>query len=280
MSEHATALELRVIEEVLEMSGGYVLDFSNRTFAEFFTEHGIDIYDDRYAVEGDSKAKRLRGFLRLTPPPASGRILAALLEYRGIVGPPHEVAEDRLAHYRKTAMRLGGVVPEPGEDQPARAEDDLLALVFRPEDLARLPLQFGLADLLGDRMREAQRCIECGAYLAGVVLAGSVLEGLCLSVGVGEPGRVNRAFVAKYSRPAPQLHKWKLVEWIDVLGTLGDLSPNISKFGHALREFRNYIHPSQQLASGFNPDAHTARISFQVVVAAIDDLTRAHGGSA
>jgi hypothetical protein len=59
------------------------------------------------------------------------------------------------------------------------------------------------------------------------------------------------------------------------LESLGDLSPNISKFGHALRDFRNFVHPHEQLAHRFSPDEHTARIGFQVVVAAVDDLLHA-----
>ncbi|MGI8424103.1 MAG: hypothetical protein ACR2NO_08355 [Chloroflexota bacterium] len=60
-----------------------------------------------------------------------------------------------------------------------------------------------------------------------------------------------------------------------VLEMGGDLSPNIEKFGHALRDFRNYVHPAEQLAHHFSPDQHTARIAFQVVVASADDLERA-----
>lgn len=42
-------------------------------------------------------------------------------------------------------------------------------------------------------------------------------------------------------------------------------------------DFRNYVHPAEQLAHGFVPDAHTARIGFQVVIAAAADLVRAAG---
>jgi hypothetical protein len=128
-------------------------------------------------------------------------------------------------------------------------------------------------------MGEAQRCVEGEAYLAAVILCGSVLEGLCLGVGVRNPERVNRAYAAQYNRDAPQFHQWKLREWIDVLARLGDLSPNVEKFGHALRDFRNYVHPQEQLAHKFSPDAHTARISFHIVVAAIEDLVRATKGA-
>ena len=39
------------------------------------------------------------------------------------------------------------------------------------------------------------------------------------------------------------------------------------------KDFRNYIHPRQQLSQNFNPDMHTAKISWQVLQAAIADLT-------
>ena len=43
-----TAIEKRKLERALGMGSGYVLDFSNRTFAEFFLDNfGIDIYDDK-----------------------------------------------------------------------------------------------------------------------------------------------------------------------------------------------------------------------------------------
>ena len=36
--------ELRIIDRVMGMEGGYVLDFSDRTFAQFFDqEMGVDI---------------------------------------------------------------------------------------------------------------------------------------------------------------------------------------------------------------------------------------------
>jgi hypothetical protein len=82
-------------------------------------------------------------------------------------------------------------------------------------------------------------------------------------------------FAAQYNKAPPQFHEWKLREWIDVLARIGDLSPNVEKFGHALRDFRNYVHPAEQLAHRFSPDHHTARIGFQVVVAAAEDLVRA-----
>ena len=53
----------KIIEKFLGMDSGYVLNFSNRTFSDFFVENfKINIYDDKYADRGESKAKRLRTF--------------------------------------------------------------------------------------------------------------------------------------------------------------------------------------------------------------------------
>jgi hypothetical protein len=46
----------------------------------------------------------------------------------------------------------------------------------------------------------------------------------------------------------------------------------VKKFSHGLREFRNYIHPYEQMVSGFAPDEHTAKVCFQVLKAALASL--------
>lgn len=59
-------LERGCFEELFDMAGGYVLNFTNRTFSEFLRESaGVDIYSDKYAISGDSKARRLRAFIEL-----------------------------------------------------------------------------------------------------------------------------------------------------------------------------------------------------------------------
>lgn len=73
--------EWRSVVAYFEMGSGTVLDFSNRTFAEFFDDElQIDIYDDAYGLGGNSKAKRLRSFIKLSSPRQAGRVLRALWE--------------------------------------------------------------------------------------------------------------------------------------------------------------------------------------------------------
>ena len=55
---------------------------------------------------------------------------------------------------------------------------------------------------------------------------------------------------------------------------IGLLKPDVQKFSHGLRDFRNYIHPYQQMASGFKPDEHTAKVCFQVLKARLSRCGR------
>src|ERR1017187_8363284 len=57
-----TTNEREILEELFQMRGGYVLNFSNRTFWEFFqNDMGLNIFDPKYNYASGSKANRLRG---------------------------------------------------------------------------------------------------------------------------------------------------------------------------------------------------------------------------
>jgi len=71
-------IDMRLIDDLFGMGGGYVLDFSDKTFAIFFAEEvGVNIDEPRYSAEGTSKAKRLRYFLRTCEPAVRLRTLNA-----------------------------------------------------------------------------------------------------------------------------------------------------------------------------------------------------------
>lgn len=64
------------------MGGGYVLDFSNRTLAEFVAESvQKDIYDEKYSYASGSKAHRIRAFWTKEPNHLVGRLIDDMLEY-------------------------------------------------------------------------------------------------------------------------------------------------------------------------------------------------------
>ena len=77
-------LERVKLESVLEMSGGYVLGYSDRTFQDIIIEKvNINIYEnDKYTDFGTSKAKRFRSFWKKESNHIVGTVLLALIEKR------------------------------------------------------------------------------------------------------------------------------------------------------------------------------------------------------
>ena len=114
---------MRLIEDLFEMGSGYVLDFSNRTFAEFFRDElAVNIDDPRFFAEGDSKAKRLRFFLRVCDPVLRVRTLLALWEYREASRRRNRTPEatpDAEEEFYSLIERLGGKRPRPKRQGPS-----------------------------------------------------------------------------------------------------------------------------------------------------------------
>ena len=78
------SVDLSLIDEILRGGDkGYILDFSDRTFGDFFVrELDIDIDAPEYKEEGVSKGKRLRCFLDKVDDGTAARALRVLWEHR------------------------------------------------------------------------------------------------------------------------------------------------------------------------------------------------------
>ena len=75
--------EMRVFDDAFDMHGGYVLDFSDRTFSEFLDdEFEINIYDEKYRINGSSKAKHMLAFIATEDEFTVACVLRRLWEYR------------------------------------------------------------------------------------------------------------------------------------------------------------------------------------------------------
>ena len=137
------AIDMLFLDELFEMGSGYVLNFSDRTFTQFFVEElNIDIDDAAYAVNGRSKGKRLRCFLRTVDKPTVVRTLNGLWEYREALrqrsGKPDQIENAHgqlLALINRLEGRSGpaspaGAVPSPAFDRPkiAKIKANLIAL--------------------------------------------------------------------------------------------------------------------------------------------------------
>jgi hypothetical protein len=79
------SIDMMFLEDIFDTGKGkgYVLNFSDVTFSQFFAEElNIDIDASIYAQNGNSKGKRLRCFLQTVDKPTAVRTLKSLWEYR------------------------------------------------------------------------------------------------------------------------------------------------------------------------------------------------------
>lgn len=146
-----------------------------------------------------------------------------------------------------------------------------------PPDFLNLKLEPGLGEILADRWDQAQRCLNAGAYLPATIVMGSMLEGMLLAVLQQFPKEANECKAAPCDPKNGKVKyfaDWSLSDMINVAHEAGWIGLDVKKFSHALREFRNLIHPYQQMVEKSFPDKDTCEISWLVVQAAANDLAR------
>lgn len=269
--------EKQILEAILWMKTGYVLDFSDRTFVSFvYDSVKRNIDDNKYFIYGSSKANRLRSFWDLEPDNVVGNLINDLLEYwktkKLINKQKIDAGEEKLfEECKKIADRLLG-----GQEQTSHyaSENSFLDREFEEMQLNKLGLEPPIVEILDQRIDEIKKCLKAKAALSVIFLCGSVLEGILLGVAKKMPNEFNSSSSSpKKNGKVLPFQDWTLANFIDVAYTVGLVGQDVKKFSHVLRDFRNYIHPEQQLTSMFKPDEHTAKICWQVLMATINDLS-------
>ena len=163
------------------------------------------------------------------------------------------------------------------EETKETSEDEFVNKEFKEISIDKLGLDGVVTDVLKQRLEEVRICLNAKAPLATIFLCGSSLEGILLGVASKTPKDFNSSSCSpkdKKSGKVLPFFDWSLANFIDVACSLKLLGEDVKKFSHALRDFRNYIHPYQQMSSGFNPDEHTAKICWQVLQTAIYQLSK------
>lgn len=165
-------------------------------------------------------------------------------------------------------------IEEPSQTVQIDTEDEFLSREFSNVSVHKIGLDGMVSAILDQRIAEIERCYSSGAYLSVILISGSTLEGILLGIAIQHPKQFNTAASSPKdgSGKVRQFHEWSLSSFIDVAYELRLVQHDIQKFSHTLREFRNYIHPFQQMSSGFNPRQHTAKICLQVLKAAIHEI--------
>lgn len=258
--------EKDAFERLLDMGGGYVADFSNRTFDAFFRDFDIDIYQDKYGENGNSKANRLRSFWQIEKNATVGNAMREMVAYTKYNSENQDLVEQCEAIVSRL---LGEEI-----NQKQSKEQKFLSENFEL-NLTRLDIDAGLKSVLDQRLEEIGKCFNSDASLSVILLCGSSLEGLLLNQASKKPESFNRAKSSPKTKDGTirPFNEWSLSDFISVAYECRYIKKDVKDFSHSLRNFRNYIHPHHQMVEGFFPDNHTAEIAWQVLKAAIADLS-------
>lgn len=274
-----TTNDKQLLEQLLQMSGGYVLNFTDRTMGEFFRDDvGIDIYANQYNYGSGSKANRIRGFWQTANDQLAGKATTKLIDYiehQIILGKLDKAAfpTEIISLGRKLVERLTGVK---NQTSTAITEDEFISKTFTGIDINKLGLDSVLTTTLTQRLEEIRKCLQAKSSLAVIFLCGSTLEGILLGVAQKNIVIFNKAASSPKDKTGKvnPVHDWKLNDLINVSRELDLIGEDVKKFSHALRDFRNYIHPYEQAMARFAPDEYTAKICWQVLQAGISQLSR------
>jgi len=273
-----TDVEKRYLEKLLGMQSGYVLDYTDPSLGRFFNRYKIDIHGKRYQVNGTSKANKIRAFWEQEADSLVGEVLSEMLDsYEAdcdLNG--REVNDAVLGKARGIILRLIG---RSVSSQSVQSDDEFLHREFTIPNIQNLPIEAQAVSIIESRLNEARAAMGAKAYLSVVFLCGSVLEAILLGAAQKEPSRFNRASASPKSSDGSvkRFNEWSLSQFIDVACEVGLLKPDVKKFSHGLRDFRNYIHPYEQMSSGFTPDDYTARLCFQTLKAALASVAGERG---
>jgi hypothetical protein len=162
------------------------------------------------------------------------------------------------------------------EDSIKNEEEKFLNKEFEEISLDKLSIEGVVIDILKLRITEIKNCLNSKSPLAAIFLTGSTLEGILSGFATKFSKDYNQAKAAPKDQDGKvkKLHEWTLNNYINVAHDLGHINADVKKFSHVLRDFRNYIHPYQQMRENFNPDDQTAKICWQVLKAAIFQLEK------
>jgi len=146
--------------------------------------------------------------------------LASPQEYRGDAETTQAVVDylNKSLLVEGLEIMLNGVVPSLRERAAAVAPPPPKFKREAPPDFMRLVSEPRLAQILTFRWEEAQRCVEAKAFLAGIVMMGSILEGVILHRTESCLEAANRACCVPKDRNGKvrPIHEWSLSQLTDI----------------------------------------------------------------
>ena len=129
--------------------------------------------------------------------------------------------------------------------------------------------------VLKERMQEIDKAVANQMPLAALFLIGSSLEGVLSALAQRFP----REFCSSLSAPKKEgkvlpLTSWRLDRLIEVASDLKILEKDVKDFSKVVRDYRNYIHPNEQVKNKFSPKMDTVELSLKVFDMALNQISQ------
>ncbi len=118
---------------------------------------------------------------------------------------------------------------------------------------------------------EIQRAYISKCWKSVIILCGGAIEAILTDLLICHDTE------AKQAKSAPDksdISRWGLSELIDVAVELKLVTEGVKKLSHPVREYRNLVHPSNEIRNELRFDAEEARISLEVLHILHRDLSQ------
>jgi hypothetical protein len=109
---------------------------------------------------------------------------------------------------------------------------------------------------------EIQRAFVSRCYKSVIILSGGAIEAILLDLLLKNPGSAHQSPEAPKQ---PDLTRWDLKDLINVAVDCNLVSAGVQKLSDPVREFRNLIHPGNEIRNKLKFDAEEARIALEVL---------------
>lgn len=156
----------------------------------------------------------------------------------------------------------------------ARLEDAQLEQAT-PETMPRRDFTFvkdeSLRAVLQSDYREMENDVVVRSWKSVIILCGALIEGMLTDALGDDPDRARETEGA--SKKADLL-EWDLNNLILVAVNLGVVTAGVEKLSHSLREYRNLIHPGNQVRRKLTFDENEASIARSIFSMVYRDLAR------
>jgi hypothetical protein len=120
----------------------------------------------------------------------------------------------------------------------------------------------GLLALLHRDYQEVQRAFVAKCWKATIVLAGGAMEAILLDRLTLDK---ERSVLATSAPKTTDLTRWDLSNLIKVAVELKLVNSSVEKLSHSVREYRNLIHPGNELRNKLTVGAEEARIAIEIL---------------